>query len=44
MIDKLTNNDFFLSNHWGDKYWGICDGEGENRFGEILMKIRSEIA
>lgn len=29
-------------NGWGDTYWGICNGEGENRLGEILMRIRSE--
>ena len=27
-------------NDWGDKYWGVCDGEGKNALGEILMCIR----
>lgn len=31
-------------NSWGDRYWGVCDGVGENRLGEILMKIRAELA
>lgn len=30
-------------NHWGDKYWGVCDGEGENHLGKILMQIREEL-
>ena len=30
-------------NTWGDKVWGVCNGEGENRLGKILMRIRSEI-
>ena len=30
-------------NDWGDRYWGMCDGEGQNMLGKILMKIRSEI-
>lgn len=32
-------------NYWNDKYWGVCSKtfEGENRLGEILMKIRSEL-
>ena len=30
-------------NDWGDRYWGQCDGEGENMLGKMLMKIRSEI-
>ena len=27
-------------NTWGDKYWGVCNGEGENRLGYTLMLIR----
>ena len=27
-------------NTWGDKYWGISGGEGQNRLGKILMHIR----
>ena len=29
-------------NTWGDRFWGICDGEGENHLGKLLMKIRDE--
>ena len=29
-------------NEWGDRFWGVCRGEGENRLGKILMKVRSE--
>lgn len=33
---------------WHDKYWGICScdrcgGRGQNRLGELLMKIREEL-
>lgn len=28
-------------NWWGDTYWGVCKGKGENHLGEILMSIRS---
>jgi len=27
-------------NWWGDTYWGVCNGAGENRLGKILMRIR----
>lgn len=27
-------------NTWGDVYWGICNGKGENNLGKILMAIR----
>jgi ribA/ribD-fused uncharacterized protein len=29
-------------NYWGDCYWGVCRGKGENRLGELLMKVRRE--
>ena len=28
-------------NTWGDKFWGVCDGEGSNHLGRLLMRIRS---
>lgn len=30
-------------NTWGDTYWGVCNGVGENHLGKILMRIRSEL-
>lgn len=27
-------------NHWNDKFWGVCNGEGENHLGKILMAER----
>lgn len=30
-------------NTWGDKYWGVCDGEGHNVLGILLMRIRAEL-
>jgi hypothetical protein len=30
-------------NDWGDRYWGMCEGEGQNVLGKILMKIRTEM-
>ena len=29
-------------NYWGDTYWGVCDGRGQNKLGMLLMKIRDE--
>lgn len=31
------------TNTWGDKYWGVCNGEGENTLGKLLMKVRSDL-
>lgn len=30
-------------NTWGDTYWGVCDGEGQNRLGKILERVRFEL-
>jgi len=31
-------------NWWGDTWWGMCHGVGENHLGRLLMKIRDEAA
>ncbi len=30
-------------NNWGDTFWGVCNGVGENHQGKLLMKIRQEL-
>ena len=30
-------------NTHGDRYWGTVKGEGENRLGKLIMKIRKEL-
>jgi len=30
-------------NDWGDTFWGMTDGEGENHLGKILMRVRAEL-
>ncbi len=30
-------------NTWGDTFFGVCDGVGENHLGKILMKVRSSL-
>jgi len=27
-------------NYWGDTFWGVCNGVGENWLGRLLMEIR----
>ena len=31
------------TNNWGDIFWGVCDGVGENHLGKILMQERERI-
>lgn len=30
-------------NTWGDTYWGVCNGRGQNTLGQLLMLVRSEL-
>lgn len=30
-------------NTWNDYFWGVCNGEGQNNLGKLLMEIRDEI-
>ena len=30
-------------NRWGDTYWGVCRGRGQNKLGKLLMQVRKEI-
>jgi len=43
--EKLLSTDDALlieGNHWGDIYWGVCNGVGENKLGKLLMEIRND--
>lgn len=41
----LATGDAYLeeTNTWKDKYWGVCNGEGKNMLGKILMCVRQEL-
>ena len=44
--DKLIatgDQELIEGNDWGDTYWGVCNGVGDNHLGKLLMKIRKEI-
>lgn len=30
-------------NTWGDQFWGVCNGVGANRLGQLLMERRAEL-
>lgn len=30
-------------NSWGDTFWGVSNGKGENHLGKLLMELRAEI-
>ncbi len=30
-------------NHWGDTFWGVCKGKGQNKLGKMLKQIRKNL-
>jgi predicted NAD-dependent protein-ADP-ribosyltransferase YbiA (DUF1768 family) len=40
MLLSTGNKYIEETNTWGDTYWGVCNGVGENNLGKILMSIR----
>jgi len=40
----ITGNDRLVEgNTWGDTFWGVCNGQGQNMLGQLLMAERSKI-
>lgn len=38
----LNTGDAYIeeTNYWGDTFWGVCNGVGENYLGKIIMELR----
>ena len=36
------DSELIEGNTWGDTYWGVCRGIGQNWLGKILMQVRAE--
>lgn len=44
--EKLVNTgetELIEGNTWGDTFWGVCNGVGENNLGKLLMRVREEL-
>lgn len=44
--DLIATGNAYLeeTNSWNDTYWGVCNGQGKNRLGYILMEVRQSIS
>ena len=42
-LDATAPRELIEGNTWGDTFWGVCNGEGRNNLGKILMEIRDGI-
>ena len=46
LADKLVatgQKELQEGNNWGDTFWGISNGKGQNNLGIILMEVREEL-
>lgn len=42
LLLATDNDELVEGNTWGDTFWGVCDGVGQNHLGKLLMRIRDE--
>lgn len=40
---ETSGQELIEGNWWGDTYWGVCGGVGQNNLGKLLMKIRDDL-
>lgn len=43
LLTDTSGIELVEGNHWGDVFWGVCRGKGENHLGKILMQVRAEL-
>jgi N-glycosidase YbiA len=43
LLLETGDQELIEGNTWGDKFWGVCNGEGENHLGKILMQVREAL-
>jgi len=43
LLLETGEHELIEGNNWGDRFWGVVDGVGDNHLGKLLMKIRAEL-
>ena len=43
LLISTGDQELIEGNYWGDTFWGVCKGVGENWLGKVLMEIREKI-
>lgn len=43
LLRKTGNLTITEDNTWGDTFWGVCNGVGDNNLGTLLMVVRYEL-
>lgn len=44
MLVNTSGIELIEGNTWGDTFWGVYKGKGENHLGKILMRVRDELS
>ena len=42
-LERTGDAELIEGNTWGDMFWGVCKGVGENWLGYLLMVVREEV-
>lgn len=42
-LARTGTTELIEGNPWGDVFWGVCNGVGENWLGRLLMRVREEV-
>lgn len=43
LLKKTDPHELVEGNTWNDKFWGVCNGQGQNMLGKILMAERDRL-
>lgn len=43
MLLATEDAELIEGNWWGDRFWGVCKGTGQNWLGKILMEVREDM-
>lgn len=43
LLMKTPDEDLVEENTWGDTFWGVCEGKGQNNLGKILKEIKYQL-
>jgi N-glycosidase YbiA len=43
LLKDTGSEELVEGNDWGDVFWGVCDGRGQNWLGKLLMEIRATL-
>jgi ribA/ribD-fused uncharacterized protein len=42
-LADTRDDELIEGNTWGDTFWGVCRGVGENHLGKLLMRVRKSL-